>query len=352
MNKQSGFGIASMVIGIISLVFSCFGVGFLGALGFIFAIAAFMQRDIGKGTAIAGLTTSVIAFLISFFVVVVGISMFSYDGDNNKKSIVDENKKESADVIITDFTFDELELYNKKGIVIKATGNKSDEEPKIGIYVENSSKTDINISVGGMAVNNICCEDNWTYEEIMGGNKSNFTIDIDSDWADNNNITSIKKIDVLFDITSDNEDFESFSITKTVKTNNDDSKYQKTRGHSIYSDKNIDVIYLESDGSDYKFAIYSKFKKYLDYRIDRCSVNGYSYDLTDNDTQVYDESLFPGTYSIFRISVSDDFCDKNSIKDVEKIEFKISADSETTTTRLTGKGDISSKKIVFNVKKL
>ena len=89
----------------------------------------------------------------------------------------------------------------------------------------------------------------------MGGNKSNFTIDIDSDWADNNNITSIKKIDVLFDITSDNEDFESFSITKTVKTNNDDSKYQKTRGHSIYSDKNIDVIYLESDGSDYKFAI-------------------------------------------------------------------------------------------------
>ena len=81
-------------------------------------------------------------------------------------------------------------------------------------------------------------------------------------------------------------------------------------------------------------------------------MHGYSYDLTDNDTQVYDESLFPGTYSIFRISVSDDFCDKNSIKDVEKIEFKISADSETTTTRLTGKGDISSKKIVFNVKKL
>lgn len=131
MNKQSGIGIASMVIGIISLVFSCFGVGFLGALGFIFAIAAFMQRDRGKRTAIAGLTTSVMAFLISFFVVAVGMSMFSYDGENNKKSIVDENKKESADVIITHFTFDELELYNKKGIVIKATGNKSDEEPKI-----------------------------------------------------------------------------------------------------------------------------------------------------------------------------------------------------------------------------
>ena len=73
--------------------------------------------------------------------------------------------------------------------------------------------------------------------------------------------------------------------------------------------------------------------------------------MTKNDAQVYDESLFPGTYSIFEILVKDDFCDNNSIKKIEKIEFKISADSETTTTRLTGEGDISSKKIVYNVKK-
>lgn len=348
--KQSAFGIASLVIGIISLVFSCFGFGFLGVLGFVFAIVAFMQKDRAKGTAIAGLITSIIAFLISFFMVVIGVSLLSDDGGNNKKSIVDENEKASEDANITDFSLDELEIYNKKGIVIKATGNKSDGEPKIGFYVENNSKNDINVSVAGMAVNNICCEDNLTYEEIMNDSKSNFTVDIDGDWADDNNITSIKKIDILFDITSDNEDFETYSIEKTIKTNNDDGKYQKATGDSIYSDKNIDVTFLESDDSDFKFAIYSKYKKYIDYRIDNCSVNGYSYDLTDSDSPVYDESLFPGTYSVFEISVEDNFCEDNSIKNIEKIEFKISGDSETTTTRLTGKGDINSKKIVYNVK--
>lgn len=43
--KQSGFGIASLILGIVGLVFSCFIVGIIPAfLGLIFAIIAFAKR--------------------------------------------------------------------------------------------------------------------------------------------------------------------------------------------------------------------------------------------------------------------------------------------------------------------
>lgn len=44
--KQSGFGIASLILGIVGLVFSCFIVGIIPAfLGLIFAIIALCQKN-------------------------------------------------------------------------------------------------------------------------------------------------------------------------------------------------------------------------------------------------------------------------------------------------------------------
>lgn len=119
--KQSAFGVTSLVIGIISLVFSCFGIGFLGALGFIFAIIAFIQKDRGKGTAIAGLITSIIGFLISFFVVLVGFSMFNNETEketSNIESVQDDNNSEKSKSTIykdDDYTY-EIKKYDIKKI--------------------------------------------------------------------------------------------------------------------------------------------------------------------------------------------------------------------------------------------
>lgn len=120
--KQSAFGVASMVIGIISLVFSCLGIGFLGALGFLFAIIAFTQKDRGKGTAIAGLITSIIGFLISFFMILIGFSIFSNDTKKETSSIEnlqndDNDAEESKSTIYKDddYTY-EIKKYNIKKI--------------------------------------------------------------------------------------------------------------------------------------------------------------------------------------------------------------------------------------------
>ena len=54
--KQSGFGIASLILGIVGLVFSCFIVGIIPAfLGLIFAIIALCQKNTKNGMAIAEL---------------------------------------------------------------------------------------------------------------------------------------------------------------------------------------------------------------------------------------------------------------------------------------------------------
>ena len=66
MNKeQSGFGIASLVIGIIGMLLSCIAIGiFPSVVGVILAIIALNQKGKGRGTAIAGLTCSIIGIVI------------------------------------------------------------------------------------------------------------------------------------------------------------------------------------------------------------------------------------------------------------------------------------------------
>lgn len=67
----SGLAIASMVLGILSLVVSCFGVvGIIcGILAVIFGGCALLTKKGGKGMAIAGLVCGIIALIPSIIVI-------------------------------------------------------------------------------------------------------------------------------------------------------------------------------------------------------------------------------------------------------------------------------------------
>lgn len=78
--KQSGFGIASLVLGIVSILLACVGIGIFPAiLGIIFAIIGFVVKDRKRGTAIAGLICSIVGVIIFLFVFLVADSIFSDD---------------------------------------------------------------------------------------------------------------------------------------------------------------------------------------------------------------------------------------------------------------------------------
>lgn len=79
-NGGAGFGIASMVLGIIALVTSCcfYYVSIpCAVIGVILAAVALGGHKDGKGMAIAGLVCSIISLIPSVIVIVGGASLIS-----------------------------------------------------------------------------------------------------------------------------------------------------------------------------------------------------------------------------------------------------------------------------------
>lgn len=85
--KQSGFGIASLVLGIISIITACFMLGIIpGILGIIFAIVGLCSKNRSAGTAIGGLICSIIGVII-FGLTLLFADIFSTDTANGPKKV-------------------------------------------------------------------------------------------------------------------------------------------------------------------------------------------------------------------------------------------------------------------------
>lgn len=155
--KQSGAGIASMILGIVGLVFSCFILGIIPAfLGLIFAIVALCQKDVKKGTAIAGLVCSIIGILFSILIILFGIAGSS----NANKEVASSTQAESyatsdsgrqkassettAEIISPGFSFD----ANDVTVTINDFDtNFTDYNDNYGIYAPQSGMKYVCVSV-------------------------------------------------------------------------------------------------------------------------------------------------------------------------------------------------------------
>ena len=74
----SGMAIASMVLGICSIVFSCiwYLTAILSIIGIVLAIVSLKQQKPGRGMAIAGLVTSIIGIILAIiFILLVAASI-------------------------------------------------------------------------------------------------------------------------------------------------------------------------------------------------------------------------------------------------------------------------------------
>ena len=69
--KQSGFGIASLTIGILSILFICCYGWFIAIPGIIFGIVGIAQKNRNHGTAIAGLICSIIGLITSIAMIII-----------------------------------------------------------------------------------------------------------------------------------------------------------------------------------------------------------------------------------------------------------------------------------------
>lgn len=97
--KQSGFGIASLVLGIVSILLACVGVGIFPAiLGFIFAIIGLISRNRKHGTAIAGLICSIVGAVFFLFAFLVADSILGSDDEESPKKVetVEQSEAETG----------------------------------------------------------------------------------------------------------------------------------------------------------------------------------------------------------------------------------------------------------------
>ena len=100
--KQSGWGIASLVCGIVGILLACVAIGVVPAIiGLVCAIIALTQKGKGHGTAIAGLICSIVAIIIFIFAALV---FDESDSDQPKKvensrdvEVLDDETEESTD---------------------------------------------------------------------------------------------------------------------------------------------------------------------------------------------------------------------------------------------------------------
>lgn len=146
--KQSGFGVASLVLGILGILLSCVGVGIFPAiLGIIFAIIGLVSKNRKHGTAIAGLICSIIGIVIFVFALLVADSILGTDNKEVAKKVetveqsetdekTDDNEANEEESVDNTFTVGEIaETSDLKITFLSADVYNSDNEflqPKDG----------------------------------------------------------------------------------------------------------------------------------------------------------------------------------------------------------------------------
>lgn len=103
--KGSGCAIASLVLGILSLVLCCVGGGLFGIIGVVLGIISICRKESGRGMAIGGLVTSGIGLLLGIFMlveilaVVAGLGNLSeQDWEDIRDAVFEELEKEGYDI--------------------------------------------------------------------------------------------------------------------------------------------------------------------------------------------------------------------------------------------------------------
>lgn len=80
VKETYGFGVASLVIGILSMTLCCIGGSILGLVGLILGIVSCAKKEAKRGLAIGGIVTSAIGFIIGVVYLVFVIYTFMQSG--------------------------------------------------------------------------------------------------------------------------------------------------------------------------------------------------------------------------------------------------------------------------------
>ena len=317
--KQSGLGIASMILGIIGLLTSCLGVGIVFCIvGLIFAGVSMANKQAKHGMGIAGLVCSIIGIVVFIFMLLIPPADESLGVDTQDETITEnESVKSEKGERKEQLSFDVGEIYNDKGCVISVTGG---DERSINLEIENSSKKDYSFDVHAMSINGIMTNCNiYTGDtDVPSQKKAKMNIDIANEWLEH--IDDIKYVDLIiwgYDNAESMKDFDTGIIR--IKTNLFDKEESFKAGDDAQKDSGL-VVYKNSiDEECVSYSIINKNDYFVETNLENCSINEWAFDPALDG---YEIIVFPNSMAIVNVDVSN-FVEENDIDEVKEFEFSL-----------------------------
>lgn len=96
--KQSGLGIASMILGIIGLLTSCLGVGIVFCIvGLVLAIICIVNKQVKHGMGIAGLVCSIVGIVVFVFMLLIPPDDDSDKATSKKGSVAETQQEQESE---------------------------------------------------------------------------------------------------------------------------------------------------------------------------------------------------------------------------------------------------------------
>lgn len=282
------------------------------------------MKAIGKLFKIVG---AAVVLMIVFFLFVMCTGNSEKKGDSlgqveNEQSESTSDGAETETAQKQEVTVDPI-VINKKKIKISVTGYDNSANA-LKFNFENETNKDVTISASAYSVNGIMVSDNMfdLSCDISKKRKANENLTVDTDFLNDRGITQIRYFDIIFHAWDSDEygDILNTDVLRIV-TNLYEDKVDKINGTKLIKDKGIQVDYIGNEDDVYVFAIKNTNNEYIRVNADNITVNDYT--SSDWEMDAIDRYIFGKQTALMKLTVDDDFKEKNSITDVKKIEFKI-----------------------------
>lgn len=216
-------------------------------------------------------------------------------------------------------------IYDANNIKISTTEAFLDDSCfELGLYIENNSQYNYSFYTSAVAINGIAETHLDQLGDIASGQKANCSIKVDKRTLDKYGIETIKTIDILFYIPYDGYDNATTDLEVEqiqITTNLDDGQQMLFSGTQLYENNNIEIDYLEKNEHGYCYSILNNTGTDIDIDIKNLALN--SYTVLDRNFDLTHIVIPNNCQSLFVISESEDFMQKNSIDVVNEIEYTV-----------------------------
>ena len=219
-------------------------------------------------------------------------------------------------------------IYEENDVVISVDGiQKGNTSTSVSFVIENNSDNDYNVDAHSWDINGIMIGDNqygFNSVETAAGKKSRLNLEVDNSVLESKGINYISEIDVLFWFYGDSmKQWDSGLLN--IKTSQYSEELRATVDRDPdYADDVVEVWYAGNDSkNNYTFWVHNKSSYNAECTIENCSVNDWSYELTEYTFDAYGVLVNSNAYVAITIPIDKEFAKTNGIEKIENIEFDV-----------------------------